>query len=113
MKRVKKKPKGNGQKLSKKQKSELSTYVVKQLFPQYAGLLLTAVQYELGASTEQLERIIVRINRYTAAHEAGLLSVHDVRMNFEEATGIKLDDVWGNPDMFAAAMQEGEDNGND
>lgn len=107
MKRARK-PKGNGgQKLTKKQKNELTHYVVRQLFPQYAGLLLTAVQYELGANTEQLERVIVRVNRYTAANEAGLLSVDDIRRNFEEATGIKLADVWGNASMYDEALGKG------
>lgn len=108
MKRVKKpKGSGGGPKLTRKQKNEITVYVVKQLFPKYAGLLLTAVQYETGATPEQISRIIDRVNKYTAAIDAGVLSADDVRKNVEDAIGRKLEDIWGNPQMYDEALGKG------
>lgn len=56
MKRVKK-PKNNG-KLSRKQKDEITWFVIKKLFPRIAALLLTAVQDVLLGSGSEFDEVL-------------------------------------------------------
>lgn len=94
MKRVKK-PKGNGGKLSRKQKDEITWFVIKKLYPRFAAIMLTSVQYVTGADVKQINEIIDMCHRYTAMHDAGILNVEDLKDGLEKATGRKLEDVLG------------------
>lgn len=99
MKRVKK-PKGNGTKLSKREINYLTQFIMKKLFPQYAALILMATKYEFSADQDSMKNIIKRVNRYTAAIEAGLLNLEDIKNNLEAELDMKLDEVFGDKEMF-------------
>lgn len=105
MKRARK-PKNNG-KLSRKQKDEITWFVIKKLFPRVAALLLTAVQDETGADVETINRIIDRTHRYTAMHDAGIINVEDIKDSLEKQTGRKLEDVLGSGSEFDEVLGKG------
>lgn len=106
MKRARK-PKGKGGMLNRKQKDEITWFVIKKLFPRFAAILLTSVQYVMGADVKQINEIIDMCHRYTAMHDAGILNVEDLKDSLEKATGRKLEDVLGSGSEFGELLGKG------
>lgn len=106
MKRVKK-PKGKCGKLTKKEKNHIVLYIIKKIFPQYVALKLMAVKYEFNADQDSMKNIIKRVNKYTAAIDAGVLNLENIKNNLEIELNMKLDEVFGDKGIFDEALGGG------
>lgn len=106
MKRVKK-LKGKGSKLTKKEKNHIVVYIVKKILPQYVALVLMAVKYEFNADQDSMKNIIKRVNKYTAAIDAGVLNLENIKNNLEIELNMKLDEVFGDKGIFDEALEGG------
>lgn len=97
MKRAGKPKIRGGGKLSRKEKDDIIFYVIKKLFPRFAGLLMSAVIDELHPTDEEIKKVIDTANRYADFADQGLIDIEDLKKNIENKTGRKLENLmkWG------------------
>lgn len=89
-----KKPKlRKGTTLSRKEKDKIIVYVIKKLFPRFAGLLMSAVIDVMHPTDDQLVDIIDTTNRYAEHVSEGRIDIDDIKKNIERKTGRKLEDL--------------------
>lgn len=88
----KSKTRGSGV-LSRKEKDQIIFYVVKKLFPRFAGLIISAMIDELHPTDEEIQKVIKTANRYADYMDQGLLTIEDLRKNVENKTGQKLENL--------------------
>lgn len=83
--------------LSRKEKDQIIFYVVKKLFPRFAGLIISAMIDELHPTDEEIRKVIKTANRYADHMDQGLITIEDLKKNVEGKTGKKLEELmkWG------------------
>ena len=79
--------------LSRKEKDNIIFYVVKKVFPRFAGLLISAMIDVLHPTDEEIQKVIRTANRYADYMDRGTISIEDLKKNVENKTGCKLEDL--------------------
>ena len=87
------KVKRGGGGLSRKEKDNIIFYVVKKIFPRFAGLLIMAMIDELHPTEDQIKKVIKRANRYAGYLDEGSITIEDLKKNVEKSTGQKLENL--------------------
>lgn len=83
--------------MTRKEKDNIIFYVVKKLFPRFAGLIISAMIDELHPTDEEIRKVIKTANRYADHMDQGLITIEDLKRNVEGKTGKKLEELmkWG------------------
>lgn len=87
------KPKVRSGTLTRKEKDNIVIYIVKKLFPRFAGLIMSAVIDVLNPTDEEIKKVINTANRYADYADKGLISADDLKKDIEKKTGQKLENL--------------------
>ena len=79
--------------LSRKEKDNIIFYIVKKVFPRFAGLMVSAMIDVLHPTDDEIRKVIDTANRYADYLDQGTISLEDLKKNVESKTGRKMENL--------------------